>query len=449
MRFWELKEIFEYLKSFKRVNSIHRVDYDTLMIEFDRENYIYFNMRRSMSFIYKKDVETVRPNKILSPFDTLLSQRFQRAKIENIQIVDEDKILRFKVNLSNKYKSVTSSIQFEFTGKHTNIILLDQDLKTIEALHHISEFQSIRPVKIGYKLENPPKPDFKFKVGSKIDDISDYLENKYIDFLQTKLSEIKRREIKKIDGKIGKLLKNLKKVESEKSLFERSNKLKEIGELIFINLHSIPKYDKKMQITNFQGEVINFQRPTEAKDNPHMANLFFSQSKRFKRKGLNSKIERDALNGKISFLQKLKKAISDSLSQEELSILIDKPKESRKDRRESSQELFETFWIEGHKILLGKNEKGNIHLLEKSKSGDVWIHMKDRVSAHVIIVTDRREVKDRIVLEAGKLCLKFSVSESGNYLIDYTQRRYVRIQSGANVLYTNYKTMKIDIKTSI
>ena len=79
MKFWELKEIFNYLKQFRKINSIHRVDYDTLMVEFDRENYIFFDMKRSKSFIYKKDNGVIRPNKLLSPFDTLLSQRFQRG----------------------------------------------------------------------------------------------------------------------------------------------------------------------------------------------------------------------------------------------------------------------------------------------------------------------------------------------------------------------------------
>lgn len=444
MKHWELKIIAEYLQKFKRINSIYRVDYETLMIEFDRENFIYFNMKRSQSFIYKKESESIRPNKLLSPFDTLISQRFQRAEIKKIELIADDKILRIDVNLSNKYKNLTSSIQFEFTGKHTNIILLDENIETIEAIHHINEFQSVRPVKIGLKLENPPKPNFSFKSGEDIENISEYLNKKYLKFVQNKLLEIKNREIKKTDIKISKLAKNLKTVDSEEILLNKSEKLKEIGELILINLYNIPKYEKTLQLTNFQGETVHFTRPLNAKDNSHMANIFFQKSKRFKKKSSNSKIERDALTGKIDFLEKLKNAIQNSNSPEELSILISKPKESKKEKKASSQEFFETFWIENHKVILGKSEKGNVEILNKSKSNDLWIHMKDRPSAHVVIITDRREVKENIIREAGKLCLRFSVSEKGAYLLDYTQRRYVRIQSGSNVLYTNYNTMKID-----
>jgi len=445
MRFWEFTQIVEYFQQFKKINSIHRIDYETLMVEFDRENFIYFNMRRSTSFIYKKENTTIRPNKITSPFDTTISQRFQRTQIENIEIINKDKILRISVVLSNKYKTETSSIQFEFTGKHTNIILIDENNLVVEALHHISEFQSIRPVKLGRNLENPPKPDFEFKTGEKIENIKEYLENKYHSFLNVQLNGMKNREIKKIDRKILKLEKNLAKAENEQTLFQKSDKYKEIGELILINLYSIPKYTKSIKLINFQGENIEFERPNEARDNSQMANIFFTSSKKFKRKAENSKVEQQSLNGKIEFLKKLKNAIFDSLNFEELAILIDKPKESRKEKRESSQEFFETFWIEGHKIILGKSANGNIHILDKSKSGDIWIHLKDRPSSHVLIITDKREIKESIIREAGKLCVKFSVSEKGSYLVDYTKRRYVRIQSGSNVLYTNYKTIKIDI----
>jgi len=445
MRFWEFTQIVEYFQQFKKINIIHRIDYETLMVEFDRENFIYFNMRRSTSFIYKKEMATIRPNKITSPFDTLVSQRFQRTQIEKIEVINGDKILRISVRLSNKYRMETSSIQFEFTGKHTNIILLDENQNVVEALHHISEFQSVRPVKLGRELDNPPKPDFEFKKGEKLENLDKYLENKYLNFLTVQLNGIKNREVKKIDRKIEKLVKNLAKAENEQSLFRKSDKYKEIGELILINLYSISTYSKSIQLANFQGEIIEFERPNEAKDNSQMANMFFNSSKKFRRKAENSKVEQKSLNGKIEFLKKLKNAISDSQNFEELAILIDKPKENKKEKRESSQEFFETFWIEGHKVILGKSENGNIHILDKSKSGDIWIHLKDRPSSHTLIITDKREIKESIIREAGKLCVKFSVSEKGSYLVDYTKRRYVRIQSGSNVLYTNYKTIKIDI----
>ena len=82
-------------------------------------------------------------------------------------------------------------------------------------------------------------------------------------------------------------------------------------------------------------------------------------------------------------------------------------------------------------------------MLKNAKAKDIWMHLKDRPSAHVIISTDKQQLPERLIEAAAKLCVDFSVFEKGSYLVDYTPRREVRVQEGANVLYTNYKTLSI------
>jgi predicted ribosome quality control (RQC) complex YloA/Tae2 family protein len=447
LRYWELLEIKDYLAKFKRINSIHRVDFETLMIEFDRDEKIYFYMKRGESFIYKKE-DDVRSNMVNSPFDTQLSSRFARSEIQNMEIINSDKILRIDVELSNLYKKSTSSLQFEFTGKHTNIVILE-DGKVVEALHHISEFQSVRFVKVGEILENPPKPNIKWKSGEKIEDIQLFLREKYITFREKSLQKEILKERKKVVQRAEKLRNLLQKMPSEEEFLEQSIQMKNLGDLVLANLHNMRDYEKSIRLEDWNGDEVYFARPKEAKSNSHMARIFFHNSRRLRKKSENSKIERESLKDKVDFLEKLEGAINSAKSLNELVILSNRgEKEERGRKRRGNEErdsLLETFWIEGHKVLLGKSSKANQYLLENSKSGDLWLHLKDIPSAHVIIVTDRREVKEKIILEAGKLCIKFSVSESGKYLVDYAQRKFVRIQNGSNVLYTNYKTLTISI----
>ncbi|WP_345975592.1 hypothetical protein [Sulfurimonas sp. HSL3-7] len=40
--------------------------------------------------------------------------------------------------------------------------------------------------------------------------------------------------------------------------------------------------------------------------------------------------------------------------------------------------------------------------------------------------------------------MDFTMFENGTCLVDYTQRRNVKIQDGANVHYTDYKTVDIE-----
>ena len=96
--------------------------------------------------------------------------------------------------------------------------------------------------------------------------------------------------------------------------------------------------------------------------------------------------------------------------------------------------------------MLGKNEKGNISLLQSAKAKDIWIHMKERPSCHVIIKTDKQNIPLHIIKSAARVCVDFTMFEKGRYLVDYTPRREVNIQNGANVLYNKYKTLEIDTR---
>ena len=106
----------------------------------------------------------------------------------------------------------------------------------------------------------------------------------------------------------------------------------------------------------------------------------------------------------------------------------------------------EIFWIEGYKVSLGKNEKGNVDILKNARAKDVWIHMKDRPSAHVIIKTDKQNLPQNVIKGAARLCVDFTTTAQDKFLVDYTPRREVTIQSGANVLYNKYKTIEIDTR---
>ena len=64
-------------------------------------------------------------------------------------------------------------------------------------------------------------------------------------------------------------------------------------------------------------------------------------------------------------------------------------------------------------------------------------------STHVIIRTDKKNVPESVLLFAAKLCVQFSATGAGSYLVDYTYRRHVKMREGANVNYVEYKTVKV------
>ena len=55
----------------------------------------------------------------------------------------------------------------------------------------------------------------------------------------------------------------------------------------------------------------------------------------------------------------------------------------------------------------------------------------------------KKDIPKKVLEFAANICVKFSVAQKSDYLVDYTTRRNVKIVSGAKVNYVNYKTLRV------
>ena len=208
------------------------------------------------------------------------------------------------------------------------------------------------------------------------------------------------------------------------------------------NLHNIKPYQKSLKVFNYEGievEIDLEEKPSASK----YSNDLFKKAKRAKQKASNISLEKDNLDEKLEFLLRLMNNINSAESIEECDFLS--PKKERNQIKTKKAQAYESFYFEGFKIMLGTSERENIHLLENSKASDFWFHLKDRPSCHVIVQNSKKTIPDSVINQAAILCAKFSVDFSGTYEVDFTQRRNVKIQSGANVLYNPYTTTVVKI----
>ncbi len=435
-----LVQIASHLSQYRKINAIERVEDTIVKIVFDRENAYYFDMRRGDAYIFRTpSYKKVRNYN--APFDVVLKKRFNNAKIEKIEVPEGNRILRFIVNSSSKYKAQKSILQFEFTGRNTNIIILDEEGVILEAYRHIDAHTSFREVKVGVKLlDLPPRP-FK-ESDEKIEDISAYLHEAYKKREQQKIESLKKQKIQTVEKKLKKLQKLYDQLEDEAKLMQKSEKLVEEGNLLLSNLHLMKNYQKEITLTDFSGNERTIQLPQKSRTPAEAANDFFKRAKKLKQKAKFTHIERENLASKIQFLQNLKEAIASASSLDELKLYLPKqPKQHKKEKKQDSN--IETFFIEGYKIMLGKNEKGNISLLKSAKMSDIWMHLKDMPSTHVIIRNEKKSPPFEVLEFAAKLCVQFSDVQSGSYPVDFTRRRNVKMREGANVNYVNYDTIKV------
>ena len=442
MKYFLLKHLVEYLiKNTQSIKVIKRIDNNTIIIEFNNSNILYFDMSKGSSTVFKSTSLLKSKKDFNAPFDVSLQKRFYNSKIENIEMYNDDKIINIKVNSSSSYKKLTTILQLEFTGKHTNIIILDENRLIIEALRHVDEFSSSRVVKVGILLDEIPKQNFIPKI-EEVEDIESYLYKIYDEKENQNLENLKKVKISQIQKKIKKLDKTIKSLPKKEELEEESKLLYEKANMILSNLHTLKPYQDSFKAYNYEGiEVEVFLDKTSSASK--YSNDLFKKAKKAKQKALHISIEKDNLDEKLEFLYRMVNSLKNANTIEDCEFLY--PKKEKNQKRTKKAQPYESFFYEGFKIMLGTSERENIYLLKNSKASDFWFHLKDRPSSHVIVQNTKKTIPQSVIEQAAVLCAKFSVDFSGDYEVDFTQRRNVKVQSGSNVLYNPYTTVGIKI----
>lgn len=438
MKLYELKAIAKRLNDFSFISRARRIEDNTIELVFDKSDSYFFNMTRGHSFIYKAPSQ--RPiQSYNAPFDTLLHTLLSASRIISVDVPNNDRILRLTLAPKSSYKDKIICLQLEFTGKNTNAILIDDNEVIIEALRHIDADSSFRVIRPGMELLAIP-PFTRTVENKEITDIDAYLEEKYTQIQAKKLLELKKQKLSLTDKKIQKLNQLLEKLPDEVQLNEEAQKYQEYAHLILANLYQIKSYDTKLKTYDFAGNEITIKLPKDTKVN-RMSDYFFNLSKRAKNKAKNVHIEKENLQSKKAFYENIYYALEQANEPYELELLV--PKRGKSQRKKERLKEGELFWIEDYKVLVGRNSNENQKLLEMAKANDLWMHIRDVPSSHVIIRTDKQNLPDSVLKAAAKLCVDFSVKNPGDYEVDYTKRKFVKVQEGSHVLYNKYDTISV------
>jgi predicted ribosome quality control (RQC) complex YloA/Tae2 family protein len=439
MKYYELIQIAEHLSNFTFITRARRIENNTIELSFNKDNSYFFNMTRGESFIYK-NISNRPLQSFNAPFDKLLHTLLSSSTILNIEVPKNERVIRFYISPKNAYKEQKISLQFEFTGRYTNAILIDENEMTIEALRHIDADASFRVIRPGIELL--PIPPFKGKSPTvqKLEDIDTYLINNYVTFEKKRISSLKKQKLLSVKKKQEKLQQLLKKLPNPQKLHEEMQKYQNYGNIILANLYQIKPYDKVLKTYDFAGDEIHIKLPKEIVPN-RISEYFFNQAKRAKSKSKNIHIEEENLKTKLEFYNNMHFAIEQAKESTELELLL--PKKGKSQRKKEKLKEGELFWIEDYKILIGRNAKENQALLKIAKSNDLWMHIRDIPSSHLIIKTDKQNLPENVIKKAAKLCVDFSLRQAGDYDVDYCKRRFVKIQEGSNVEYDKYQTIRV------
>jgi predicted ribosome quality control (RQC) complex YloA/Tae2 family protein len=435
MKYYELLSCVEFLQDFKHINSIIRVEDSTLKIDFQGLT-IYACLKRGESLLFTCS-NFITAKRYRAPFDTVLAKRFTNTEVKSLSISPNDRVLTIKVCQKNSYKTTDSTLILEFTGKNTNAIILDENETVAEALRHIDENVSYRTVKTGEKLL--PLPPFTIKEQPfKIENIEAFLHDSYEKMQNRELEDFKLAKSAYLNKKIEKLRKMLDGLGSEDELQKTAQQTSKKAQLLMMYRHDLKDYMKECELKDIDGQSYKIELEGKVQET---IDTLFTKAKRLKQRAKSLYKERENLTEKIEFVKHLSDALMETKSKEEAMILL--PKRTAANRIEESKDGFGVFFAEGYKVMVGKNERGNIELLKSAKKNDIWFHVKDIPSSHVILKTDKAAVLPNVIEFCARLCVNFSVFGAGTYEVDYTQRRNVKVISGAHVTYNNFKTVSI------
>jgi len=436
LKLYEIKAVANYLKQFNFIKKAKRVANNVVELNFGQDWSIFFDLTRGNSTIYKASKSLI--NSFNAPFDNQLHALLSHSKILNISVPNDDKIIIFKVKPKSQYKDRVVFARFELTGKYTNLILTNEDNIVIDALHHIDASKSYRVVKPGIELEE--LLPFKSKFTGEVKDVEALLEQNYQKINSALVKRLKEQKLNQINKKIRTLSKALNALPNEDELAGEAEILSNIGNIVLANLHLIKPYDKELKTYDFEYKEITIKLPKNVVKN-RISEYFFNLAKRAKSKAKNVSIEYNNLNDKLNFYSNIKNAIINSNDPYELELLV--PKQARSKAKKDKNKVGELFWIEGYKVMVGRSSKENQELLGLAKSNDIWMHTRDIPGSHVFIRTDKQNLPESLINSAAKLCVDFSTDMPGNYEVDYTKRKFVKIQEGSNVEYDKYKTVHI------
>jgi predicted ribosome quality control (RQC) complex YloA/Tae2 family protein len=427
VKYSELKAIEAILKQKRKLTRCARVRENGLLLRFDDERWIADFSAADPIFA---PVDLKRFDRTFNaPFDQAISRFANASAIVKCDLDGGDKIFRFDLLKTDGWKEARTTLVLEFIPRRLNALLLDENGIILESLR--------RTTKLRVAYEAPPLPPFAPKC-EPIGDVRAAMKSRY-EAIETK--ELERRKnlaIASSREKAAKINETLRALSSPEALENAAAQSSEEGGLILANLNKIAPYSQSCAIEDYDGKrrtiALDALRTPQSE-----AERKYDRAKRLRAKAKGIFRERQNLEERAAFYDRLVLAIASAQTISDLEAIV--PTKRKKGDKKSPSEPIEEFIIGGFRALLGRNEKGNALLLKRAKARDVWFHLQGRPSAHLIVQTAKAELPQEAIEKAAKICARFSLSEKGDYYVDYTKRQFVKVEYGAHVTYARQKSV--------
>ncbi len=233
-------------------------------------------------------------------------------------------------------------------------------------------------------------------------------------------------------------------------------KYKLYGELIISQSYLIKKGEEKVKLTNYTelGEEIIEVSLDSTLTPQQNAQKYFKTYKKKQNAITQSKILLSQVESELNYIKSIKFAISNAETKQdfeeikqELTYLGFIKNTAKLNKNKKSLPLgFIKYEIQGVSVLVGKNNVQNDKLLSISDRNNLWFHVKNYHSCHVIVKSSDK-INNDLIKTVAEICAFYSEASSGVKVeVDYTFRKFVKKQGGKNlgaVYYTDQQSILV------
>lgn len=274
---------------------------------------------------------------------------------------------------------------------------------------------------------------------------------------ELKIHQLALRTKKMVQIRMDRLESKILKLEKELHQAQEATLHKRKGEAIIASMYQLSQGMNKTSLPDYSTNPIKMLEITlDTKKTPaENAQAYFKKYRKashaqviLREQMLQAKQDIKYLHEMFTLLDHTEERDTLDMIREELydaGFLPKKYHQRKKKNKQAYSNYHRFFTSNGFEILVGKSGKSNDQLsLKIARKTDIWFHTKDIPSAHVVLLTEQKDVPAVDIQEAAEICVYYSKARNSSHIqVDYCLAKYVKKPKGAKpgmVIYTNYES---------
>lgn len=244
--------------------------------------------------------------------------------------------------------------------------------------------------------------------------------------------------------------------EQELEATQNRERLRQLGDIVTANLHSIGRGQTRLTAVDFYDEAMpEIQIPLAPHLSPQQnAARFYKDYNKAKHASRILSEQLELGRTELAYLT----SVQDELERAETAADLEeiraeltvggylRPEPGRKRMRQPALEPLRFLSSEGYPILVGRNNRQNDFLTWKlARKDDLWLHVQKLHGSHVVIQCAGTTPPDDTITQAAELAVWYSQGRQGQNLpVDVTPVRFVKKPGTAKpgmVIYHQYRTV--------